>query len=62
MAIEVAGIDALGNTLAELFSDTARTRAMARAASETVEQMGGATGKIMQAIEPYLTRALPERD
>ncbi len=61
-AIEVAGIDALGNTLAELFSDTARTRAMARAASETVEQMGGATGKIMQAIEPYLTRALPERD
>ncbi len=61
-AIEVAGTDALGDTLAELFADSARTRGMARAASETVEQLGGATGKIMQAIEPYLTSARPERD
>lgn len=61
-ALEVADAQRLAETLAELFSDAARTRAIARAASETVDKLGGATQAIMNAIDPYLLQKRLEQD
>jgi 3-deoxy-D-manno-octulosonic-acid transferase len=53
-AIQIADAETLKNALAVLLSDSALLRKMARAASDTVERLGGATNNIMQALEPYL--------
>jgi 3-deoxy-D-manno-octulosonic-acid transferase len=50
----------LAQTLAALFADGARLRAMARAAAHVVEGQTGAVDRMLQAIEPYLPAALPE--
>jgi 3-deoxy-D-manno-octulosonic-acid transferase len=60
-AREVADAQELGDTLEELFADSARMRSMARAASDTVDRLGGATQNIMNAIEPYLLQAQLEQ-
>jgi 3-deoxy-D-manno-octulosonic-acid transferase len=52
-ALEVGDVDTLARALGVLFSDSARLRQMARAASETVERLSGATDNIMNALEPY---------
>jgi hypothetical protein len=36
-------------------------RALSRAAQQTVERIGGATGRIMLALEPYLMRTRQEQ-
>jgi 3-deoxy-D-manno-octulosonic-acid transferase len=43
----------LARALAMLFSDPSLLRKMARAASDSVERLGGATNNILQALEPY---------
>lgn len=53
-SIAVADAQGLANTVGALLSDVARLRAMARAAGETVEGLGGAVDRTMQAIEPFL--------
>lgn len=40
--------------LDELFSNVAKARAMARAGAATIEDLCGATDRVMQGIEPYL--------
>ncbi len=52
-AIEVADADTLARTLAMLLSDTALLRKTARAASEAVDELGGASANILSALEPY---------
>jgi 3-deoxy-D-manno-octulosonic-acid transferase len=53
-ALEIADAETLEEALTLLLSDVALLRKMARAASDTVERLGGATNNIMQALEPYL--------
>lgn len=53
-AIEVADATQLRETLASLFADQGRTRAMARAATEAMERQSGAVHRTLQAIEPYI--------
>ena len=48
----------LAQTLAALFADGARLRAMARAAAHVVESQTGAVDRMLQAIEPYLPPAV----
>lgn len=60
-AIEVGDADTLARTLNMLLSDTAMLRKIARAASETVEELGGASTNIMQALEPYFVQLQMER-
>ena len=60
-AIEVGDADTLARTLNMLLSDTAMLRRIARAASETVEELGGASTNIMQALEPYFVHFQMER-
>lgn len=57
-ALEVADAAALAETLADLLGDPARVRRMSRAASAAVERQGGATGRSMAAMEPYLAAIL----
>ena len=51
---------ALTQALESLLADRARLRIMARKAQETVSLYGGATDRIMQAIEPYLMHMMVE--
>jgi 3-deoxy-D-manno-octulosonic-acid transferase len=51
----------LAETLAALFVDGARLRAMARAAAQIVEGQTGAVERTIEAIAPYLAKAAPER-
>jgi hypothetical protein len=44
--------------LALLFFDKAELRAMARAAAETAEKLGGASNRIVMALKPYLAPAI----
>src|SRR5690606_13593368 len=53
-ALPVADAESLAHALAMLLKDTARTRAVARAAAQTVESLGGALERTMRAIEPYI--------
>lgn len=53
-SVAVQDAQGLANTVGALLSDVARLRAMARAAGETVEGLGGAVDRTMQAIEPFL--------
>jgi 3-deoxy-D-manno-octulosonic-acid transferase len=52
----------LGDTLDDLFTNAAKMRAVARAASETVEKLGGASQNIMTALEPYLMQVRLEQN
>jgi 3-deoxy-D-manno-octulosonic-acid transferase len=47
----------LTRAVAELLIDAGRMRDMARAAAGTVEGLGGALSRTMQAIEPFIARA-----
>ena len=51
----------LAQTLAALFVDGGRLRAMARAAARIVESQTGAVDRTLEAVEPYLSQAAPER-
>jgi len=46
--------DTLARTLLALMADGQRLRTMVRRAGETVAQLGGASDRIMVALEPYL--------
>jgi 3-deoxy-D-manno-octulosonic-acid transferase len=50
----------LAQTLAALFIDGGRLRAMARTAAKVVEGQKGAVDRTIEAIEPYLSQAAPE--
>ncbi|WP_036259758.1 3-deoxy-D-manno-octulosonic acid transferase [Methylocapsa aurea] len=53
--------ETLAAELALLLFDAAELRAMGRAAADTVERLGGASTRIMQAIEPYVEHAMVSR-
>jgi 3-deoxy-D-manno-octulosonic-acid transferase len=57
-AARVFDAETLAKQMALLFFDKAELRAMARAAAETAEELGGASTRTMQAIEPYLAQAI----
>ncbi len=61
-ALEIDSEEALGKALDDLFANAGKMRAVARAASETVEKLGGASQNIMQALEPYLMQVRLEQD
>jgi 3-deoxy-D-manno-octulosonic-acid transferase len=50
----VADVQELAKAVAILLGDGHRVRAMARAAAATVDRLGGAVERTMQAIEPFL--------
>ena len=58
--IEVEDDEALSQAVAMLLDDGAKVRGLARAALQAVEQIGGATTRIMAALEPYLQRTWQE--
>ena len=58
----VADAAELADALQTLLTDRAGLRAMARAAQECVQGFGGASAKIMQALEPYLMQMTVEDD
>jgi 3-deoxy-D-manno-octulosonic-acid transferase len=53
-ALAVADAQGLANALAMLLRDASQLRHMARAATATVETLGGAEERTMQAVEPFL--------
>jgi 3-deoxy-D-manno-octulosonic-acid transferase len=53
-AIAVSDDEHLARTLSSLLLDGHRMRAMARAAADTVESLGGAVDRTLQAIEPFV--------
>ena len=53
-ALAVADVQGLANALVTLLRDGPRMRAMARAAADTVEGLGGAVERTMAAVEPFL--------
>jgi len=53
-ALRIPLPEALGEALIELFENTAKLRAMARAAGDTVERLAGAVERSMRALEPLL--------
>ncbi|WP_158814297.1 3-deoxy-D-manno-octulosonic acid transferase [Methylocapsa sp. S129] len=56
----VRDAEELAQTLAALFIDGGRLRAMARAAAQIVEGQTGAVDRTVEAVEPYLARAALE--
>lgn len=67
MALDGAGASAavadgreLSARLDDLFSNVAKARAMARAGVATIEELCGATDRVMQGIEPYLVHIAME--
>ncbi|MFO1114948.1 MAG: 3-deoxy-D-manno-octulosonic acid transferase [Beijerinckiaceae bacterium] len=50
----------LSARLDDLFSNVAKARAMARAGVATIEELCGATDRVMQGIEPYLVHIAME--
>ncbi len=56
-ALEIARPQDLGEALIALFDDTARLRAIARAAGDTVERRAGAVERSMRALAPLLPAA-----
>ncbi|QBR70198.1 3-deoxy-D-manno-octulosonic acid transferase [Beijerinckiaceae bacterium] len=54
----ISDADSLAAQLALLLSDNTKLRAMARAAAQTAETFGGASGRILRAIE-YVTTETP---
>ena len=59
-AAKIADAETLARALTLLLSDVAMLRRMARAGQETVAGFGGATDKIMRAIEPYMMQMMVE--
>ena len=57
----VGDVEELARTLAALFVDGGRLRAMARAAARIVESQTGAVDRTIEAVEPYLSQAALER-
>ena len=55
-ALRVADAQELSDAVDVLLGDAAKVRSLARAANQCVEQIGGATGRILLALEPYLMR------
>ncbi len=60
-ALDAAGASAaagnareLADRLGALFSDVAKVRSMARSGAKVVDEFCGATGRVLQGIEPYL--------
>ena len=53
-AREIGRPEMLGEALIELFANTARLRAMARAAADAVERRSGAVERSMRALAPLL--------
>ena len=53
-ALRIPRPDGLGDALIELFENTARLRAMGRAASDAVGRLAGAVERSMRALEPIL--------
>jgi len=53
-ALAVPDVQGLANALVTLLRDGPRMRAMARAAADTVEGLGGAVERTMAAVEPFL--------
>jgi 3-deoxy-D-manno-octulosonic-acid transferase len=53
-ALPLADGQALTAALADLLEDTALTREMARAGAETVEALGGALERTLQAVQPFV--------
>jgi 3-deoxy-D-manno-octulosonic-acid transferase len=58
-ALEVGRPEALGDALVTLFDDTAKLRAMARAAADAVERRAGAVERSMRALAPILPALRP---
>ena len=58
-ALEIRRPEDLGETLVALFANTARLRAMARAAGDAVERRAGAVERSMQALAPLLPAPAP---
>jgi 3-deoxy-D-manno-octulosonic-acid transferase len=53
--------DTLVRALAILLADTGKVRKMARAASDTMQRLGGATNRIMKAIEPHIAQLMVDQ-
>jgi len=53
--------DTLARALSILLADAAKVRKMARAASETMKRLGGATNTIMKAIEPHIAQLMVDQ-
>ena len=60
-AAVVGDAGTLARALELLLGDAALMRKMARNAHDTVSAVGGATDRIMQALEPYILQLLIER-
>lgn len=59
-AVTVADADTMARVIAILLADSGKLRQMARAASETVQELGGACDRIMNAIEPHIAQVAVE--
>ncbi len=57
-ALQVADAEALARTLAALFSDPALLRRTAKASRACVAELGGASDRVMRALEPYVATML----
>jgi 3-deoxy-D-manno-octulosonic-acid transferase len=55
-ALPLPSPGALGVALTDLLANPRLTREIARAAAETVERLGGAVARTMQAIEPFIAQ------
>jgi 3-deoxy-D-manno-octulosonic-acid transferase len=55
-ALVVEDSPALARAVSDLLSNAARTREMARAASEAVQSLGGAVERTLQSIEPFIVQ------
>jgi 3-deoxy-D-manno-octulosonic-acid transferase len=53
-ALPVSDGQSLTASLADLLSDTALTREMARAGAETVDSLGGALDRTLQSVQPFV--------
>ena len=58
-ALQIDRPEGLGDALVELFENTAKLRAIARAAGDTVERLAGAVERSMRALEPLLPATGP---
>jgi 3-deoxy-D-manno-octulosonic-acid transferase len=58
-ALEIKRPQDLGDTLVALFANTARLRAMARAAGDAVDRRSGAVERSMRALAPLLPASRP---
>jgi 3-deoxy-D-manno-octulosonic-acid transferase len=61
-AAQVGDGDTLARALVMLLSDAGLLRKMARASSDAVEQLSGATLTIMTALEPYFMQMKVENN